>query len=472
MLANPVFQGSITSRTPWIPLVTFNVAPPGTTRYVVATGSGSGWLYGEGVPRLVSIVATQPGGVSGTLVKIGAGPIAFSNPGPTAGDDTLVADLGTVQCCVDAQSMRLVCSDTTSSLHDAEVTEIMEIHAGGLVTISFIDPNDGFEKNTRLPLCPDGVPQNCCYDAISGVLVCPGDPRDGMTAVLIGSAPTQAGELVIVALPDSTQLTVPLCDDPPSKTPCPPGYLVDATGECIPPPPPPPPPGDDCEPDPCCDECAIAMMANPSATPCGGARANPEPCCDECAQAMANDPSATPCCGKTRSNPTRVVRQDCVATIDGQTVMLFWKSANQVKPNVIPVKVVECKNQKGGSMPCHGVASPQANAPQGIDRWIPRCSGYPARAVVPRMESYRENPAWSPVGPQLRAGAQAMGLRGMGRISTAPRAIGDYICWGTGSHLCCVDPQGAINCTPVVVTSQPGQQARRRRRPISVRAVR
>lgn len=403
MLANPVFQGSITSRTPWIPLVTFNVAPPGTTRYVVKNGAGaSGWLYGEGVPRLVSIVATQPGGVSGTLVKIAAGPIAFANPGPTAGDGTLIADLGTVQCCVDAQSMRLVCSDVTSSLHDAEVTEIMEIHAGGLVTISFIDPNDGIEKNTRLPLCPDGVPQNCCYDAISGVLVCPGDPRHGMTAVLIGSAPTQAGELVIVALPDSTQLTVPLCDDPPSKVPCPPGYLVDATGECIPPPPPPPPPpGDDCDPDPCCDECAIAMMANPGVTPCGGVRSNPEPCCDECAKSMAINPNATPC-GYARSNPAR------------------------------------------------------------------------GRTMVPRMESYRENPVWSPVGPQMlsRVRARAMGPRGMGRVATPPRAIGDYICWGTGSHLCCVDPQGAINCTPVVVTSQPGQQARRRRRPISVRAVR
>jgi len=65
---------------------------------------------------------------------------------------------------------------------------------------------------------------------------------------------------------------------------------------------------------------------------------------------------------------------DCLAYIDDQSVLLFWKSAGQQKPNVIPVDVVECNTGPGGTM-CHIMATPSTNAPDGIDRWVPRCEG-------------------------------------------------------------------------------------------------
>lgn len=65
---------------------------------------------------------------------------------------------------------------------------------------------------------------------------------------------------------------------------------------------------------------------------------------------------------------------DCVAYIDEQSVMLFWKPG-QPKPFVLPVTVVECDTGPSGTQ-CHVTAPPSAQAPDGIDRWLPRCPGY------------------------------------------------------------------------------------------------
>jgi hypothetical protein len=65
----------------------------------------------------------------------------------------------------------------------------------------------------------------------------------------------------------------------------------------------------------------------------------------------------------------------CLDVVDGQYVLLVWKSTEQQKPYSIPVQVVE----KTASM-ARVVAKPSPAAPDGIDLWVARCSIHTAPA--------------------------------------------------------------------------------------------
>lgn len=226
-----------------------------TAGWISCPGGEAQWfMHNRPVPESTVAVFTDNAGVRMANIQTGDGqytlPVCEKSP-PAV-----------VDCCVDTKQMVLVCTDPSSRWNGARVTSLHEVHPDGTVTLSFIDPDEGIEKNTRLPLCPEGPPNfrtppggrqppdfrtppgtptgNCCYDASTSTLVCddPNDPRNGLAVTIVNTVVDANGiPHAIVVLPDGSQATVQLCEGPPDHCPrCPPGMWMDPSGNCVQPP--------------------------------------------------------------------------------------------------------------------------------------------------------------------------------------------------------------------------------------------
>jgi len=181
-----------------------------TGGYVNCPGGEAQWgMHGRPLPT-VAMAAFEQNGQRMITVETGDGSFTLPACAQPPGTDE------TIDCCVDPVTMTLRCAEGDPR-NGAQVTGLGPLN-NGLQTLSYIDPTDGVEKNIRLPVCDQPPTGECCVDAATSTLVCDAnDPRNGMSVKLVTTV--QPG-IVVVQLPDGTQQTFPLCQQPPPGKCC------------------------------------------------------------------------------------------------------------------------------------------------------------------------------------------------------------------------------------------------------------
>jgi hypothetical protein len=193
--------------------------------FVLDQGDGTGTLYTSGTaPKLVTITASEPGGPTGMQVMIDMGLPASSNPVDYGGDQLVAETDAPGMCCYDAEAGVLRCDD--GSTQGADLLKQIADQGGNPLFI--VQTQDGTQQT--VPACTttppggggggggtDGGGGRCCYDKAMSILVCdPGDPRDGQSVAIVAPITAQDGTpLVIVRLPDGSQITATVCESPP-----------------------------------------------------------------------------------------------------------------------------------------------------------------------------------------------------------------------------------------------------------------
>jgi hypothetical protein len=156
-------------------------------------------------------------------------------------------------CCVNERTMRLVCDDTSHPWHNVDVS---------LVAQCYDDPNTGArmcfvdisgDANTILPVCdypsftsepkfpPPPIQSPCCFRKSTMTIECE-DTSNPFHGIVVPSATVSFGvdangEYADINLGGDEMQRMPVCDEPLYKTPpgggsCPPGYSLDAAGNC------------------------------------------------------------------------------------------------------------------------------------------------------------------------------------------------------------------------------------------------
>ena len=121
-------------------------------------------------------------------------------------------------CCVDVDTLTIICTDTSNPLHGAQVGDLgQEVDEQGFVEVAYVDQN-GMTGTARMPLCetPDS---KCCYDAVNGILVCE-DENDPKHGVSVSLSDIKGDYAYVCGLPsDDSSKNVcarfPLCPDEP-----------------------------------------------------------------------------------------------------------------------------------------------------------------------------------------------------------------------------------------------------------------
>lgn len=161
----------------WYPASTVQVPPPGSNGvWVYWPGGEYGWLYSSvAAPTQVKVSATQAGGPSGLLVYATAVVTVPAQAGGYGSTYPVAAPRygnPESECSIDLDALALVCSDTSSPLHGADLVEIMDSN-GDLVSVSF-RAADGVVRSGRFPVVvPSDTPWwkeqgHCCEDCALG----------------------------------------------------------------------------------------------------------------------------------------------------------------------------------------------------------------------------------------------------------------------------------------------------------------
>lgn len=146
---------------------------------------------------------------------------------------------GRGECCVDLDTMRLVCANLDDPRHGLTVDYVEQVvpsrgYPNGVATVYLTDPTTGSQVGARFPVCPPSTdtpppptvdpPSDCCYDAATGLLRCDsevlagGGTYNGLEVSL--EAMNTMGDGTVIAtvshpdLQPSGYLRVPVCDDP------------------------------------------------------------------------------------------------------------------------------------------------------------------------------------------------------------------------------------------------------------------
>ena len=221
----------------WIQILTLNEPEP----FWPAPGGGSP----------IPIPNPRGNNPDGTLIADMGGPFVaddfvadLGGPGPT-GD--LVADLGgdtdpLAGCClvegegsyVDAETQTVITTGGVIQCPGGEAQSSLHGRGVPAVTMAFFEDESGNrmvsietgDATLTMPVCTEEQPPgggggggggegSCCYDRTTQTLTCDGD-LDGQAATVICPVMLPDGSaLVVVQLGDGSQITIPVCPEPP-----------------------------------------------------------------------------------------------------------------------------------------------------------------------------------------------------------------------------------------------------------------
>ncbi len=167
---------------------------------------------------------SPPGGVAfsedGTMVTIfGLDPqgvidveLPVCKPGEICMRIPLCAEPPEVDCCYDAVNGVLQCAQPALNGQVPElISEGIDEQGGPYVVVQHADLNQG--NRTRLSLCPEQPPPECCYDMATGRLRCPGNPEfDGLEVALQGMITEDMVSVAHPSLPGGAY-DFPICID-------------------------------------------------------------------------------------------------------------------------------------------------------------------------------------------------------------------------------------------------------------------
>lgn len=129
------------------------------------------------------------------------------------------------QCCYDAINGVVLCDDPNNPMHNQPAELVEGVGGDGYVYVcGTLDPQSSAITCARMPLCPD-QPPGCCYDAFKGLIVCDnGEFPHGVSPEVVKQDEDDNGKpFVVVIHPqvnDGNRLLLYLCPEPPPLECC------------------------------------------------------------------------------------------------------------------------------------------------------------------------------------------------------------------------------------------------------------
>lgn len=125
------------------------------------------------------------------------------------------------ECCYDVATGTLRCVPTTHAWHGLEVDLLtMTPQPDGSVIATVMSEQLRPNTTMRFPICDDQV-VDCCYDATTETLVCPGNELDGAAAGIVAAWTDPDGQIFVWAAWEGGGARMPLC---PGQEECPPVF--------------------------------------------------------------------------------------------------------------------------------------------------------------------------------------------------------------------------------------------------------